>query len=107
MPVIRPTKPTTSKALHEAAVSLNNKIEKKAKRDEVLAEAAVKNTRKEYQSLYEASRRRETTQRRYADFSEAVKGKLLISQLLIATIWLLFVLPLSMKMERLLLFCIT
>lgn len=77
MPVIRPTKPTTSKALHEAAVSLNNKIEKKAKRDEVLAEAAVKNTRKEYQSLYEASRRRESTQRRYADFSEAVKGKLL------------------------------
>ena len=77
MPIVLPPKPTTSKALFEAATSLNNKLEKNAKRAEVIADQKAKQAFKEEQSIMEASMRRETMQKKYADFSEAVKGKLL------------------------------
>lgn len=77
MPIVLPPKPTTSKALYEAAVSLNNKIEKNEKRAQVIADQKAKKAFKEGQSIMEASMRRETMQKKYADFSEAVKGKLL------------------------------
>lgn len=77
MPIIRPTKPTTSKALYEASVSLNNKLAKNAKRSEVLADHKMKQQFQENQAIYEASNRRDAMQRRYATFSESVKTKLL------------------------------
>lgn len=77
MPIVLPPKPTTSKALYEAAVSLNNKLEKNEKRAQVIADQKAKKAFKEEQSIMEASMRRETMQKKYADFSEAVKGKLL------------------------------
>ena len=77
MPIVLPPKPTTSKALFEAATSLNNKLEKNAKRAEVIADQKAKQAFKEEQSIMEASMRRATMQKKYADFSEAVKGKLL------------------------------
>lgn len=77
MPIVLPPKPTTSKALYEAAVSLNNKIEKNEKRAQVIADQKAKKAFKEGQSIMEASMRRETMQKKYAEFSEAVKGKLL------------------------------
>lgn len=77
MPIVLPPKPTTSKALFEAATSLNNKLEKNAKRAEVIADQKAKQAFKEEQSIMEASMHRATMQKKYADFSEAVKGKLL------------------------------
>ena len=77
MPIVLPPKPTTSKALFEAATSLNNKLEKNAKRAEVIADQKAKQAFKEEQSIMETSMRRATMQKKYADFSEAVKGKLL------------------------------
>ena len=77
MPIVLPPKPTTSKALYEAVVSLNNKLEKNEKRAQVIADQKAKKAFKEEQSIMEASMRRETMQKKYADFSEAVKGKLL------------------------------
>ena len=77
MPIVFPPKPTTSKALFEAATSLNNKLEKNAKRAEVIADQKAKQAFKEEQSIMETSMRRATMQKKYADFSEAVKGKLL------------------------------
>ena len=77
MPIIRPTKPTTSKALYEATVSLNSKLQKNAARAEILEQNAEERARKDAMAIYEASRIRSTIQQRYANFSESVKIKLL------------------------------
>lgn len=77
MPIIRPTKPTTSKALYEATVSLNSKLQKNAARAELREQAAEEKARKEAMAIYEASHIRSTIQHRYANFSESVKIKLL------------------------------
>lgn len=77
MPIIRPTKPTTSKAFYEAAVSMNSKMERNAKRAEVLASKKEKELLRENQAFIEAGMKRDAAQRRYADFSESVKSRLL------------------------------
>lgn len=77
MPIIRPTKPTTSKALYEATVSTNDRLQKNAKRAEVLESKREDSARKEAIAIYEAAHLRERIQNKYANFSESVKIKLL------------------------------
>ncbi len=76
MPVV---KPITSKAIFEAATSMNNSLEKhENKRQQKLQEQEAK-ARIESNALYEAANRREQMVNKFARFSEDVKTKLLAS----------------------------
>ena len=77
MPIIRPTKPTTSKAMTEAAMELNEKLQKRAKRQEVIQAQKDKKAMAENAAIYESASRRSAIQNKYAVFSESVKTKLL------------------------------
>ena len=77
MPIIRPTKPTTSKALYEASVDLNNKLQKKANKENVVHEYEEKKAMQERAAIYENASRRSMINNKYATFSESVKTKLL------------------------------
>lgn len=77
MPIIRPKKPTTAKALVEASMRYNESLEKKSKREARLQEMKERKAYTEYSNILEAQQKRSKIQSRYATFSENVKVNLL------------------------------
>ena len=77
MPIIRPKKPTTAKALVEASIRYNESLEKKNKREARLKEMKEHKAYSEYATIMEAQQKRSKIQSRYAIFSENVKVNLL------------------------------
>ena len=77
MPIVRPKKPTTTKALVEASIAYNEKLERNAKREEALKRREENKAIHEYTAIMEAQAKKNKIQSRYANFSENVKVNLL------------------------------
>lgn len=77
MPIVRPKKPTTAKALVEASIAYNEKLEKQAKRADALQRREENKAIHEYTAIMEAAAKRGKIQSRFANFSENVKINLL------------------------------
>lgn len=82
MPIIRPKKPTTPKAMVEGSMRYNESIEKQSARNERLRKLEENKAFIERSNILEAQQKRSKIQSRYANFSENVKINLLAEVLL-------------------------
>ena len=74
MPVV---KPITSKAIYEAATSMNKSLEKRENKRQQKLQEQEAHDRIERNAIYEASSRREQIANKFARFSEDAKTKIL------------------------------